>query len=124
MRWPRVLRLVYVLALAGATFNHSRELWQGGWLPYDYAPLWTNIFWTALTFLDPLAIWLLLRQKSAKAGPAGVWLTLGIMLLDVAVNLNFGLQHGHSLSSSLALLAQGIFLGFVLGSAPLLLRKD
>ena len=119
MRWERIFRLLWVFALAGATLNHLRQLLQGGWLPYHYAPLWTNIFWTSLTFLDPLALWLLLRRQAV-----GVWLTVLIMLADVAVNLDFGLRHDGSLENSLGLLAQVIFLRFVVGSTPLLLRKS
>lgn len=112
-----MIRLIYMLCLTGATFNHLQDLIHGGWLPYHYAPFWTNVFWTSLTFIDPLAIVLLWWHSSA-----GIWLTLGIMLADVTVNLSFGLAHSVSLANSLGLLAQVIFLGFVLGSASTLLQ--
>ncbi len=56
MRWERIFRPLRVMALAGTTCNHLRELLQGGWLPYPYhyAPLWLN--GPPLTFLDPLAL--------------------------------------------------------------------
>lgn len=76
-----VVRAVLVLCLLGATFNHARDLWQGGWLPYHSSPLWRNAFWTSLTFLDPLAVLLLLTRPRL-----GYVLTLFIMLLDVPVN--------------------------------------
>lgn len=51
-----------------------------------------------------------------------MWLLLGIMLTDVTVNLRFSLHLGSTLEDSAALLAQILFLGFVLGAAPTLLR--
>lgn len=111
------LRLACILCLAGAALNHAADVWRGGWLPYGYAPLWLNAFWTSLTILDPLAATLLWRRS-----PGGVWLLLGIMLTDVTVNLRFSLHLGSTLEDSAALLAQILFLGFVLGAASTLLR--
>lgn len=115
---PRLIPYVYVLALGGATFNHVTDLMTGGWLPYTWAPLWANAFWTALSVLDPLAAALVLWRPRW-----GAWLTLGIMLLDVPVNLWLALQHRATLEGSGALLAQTLFLGFVVGTAPALAAR-
>lgn len=116
---PRLFILIYILCLSGATFNHARDLWRGGWLPYNYAAPWENAFWTALTFIDPLAIALLLWRPRW-----GVWLTLALMLADVAVNLNAAVRGQNLYTYTSPLLAQVLFLGFVLGSAPWLLSKE
>ena len=77
--------LAYVIAFAVATTCHLFDIARGGWLPYTkYAP-GLNVFWTSLTFLDPLAIVLLLRRRRA-----GLCLALLIITVDVAVNLTVG----------------------------------
>src|SRR2546423_8121198 len=77
----RVLLAVQALCFLGAALQHAHDLWQGGWLPYQFAPLAVNAFWTALVFLDLLAAALLL-----VCPPAGVVLALLIMLAGVGVN--------------------------------------
>lgn len=73
-----------------------------------------NAYWTSLAALDPLAaalIWLKPRM--------GFALTLAIMVSDVAVN-SYGVHglgyHGWHACGSLQL---PMFLGFVVGSLPL-----
>lgn len=79
--------LAYVIAFAVATICHLFDIARGGWLPYaKYAP-GLNVFWTSLTFLDPLAIVLLLKRRRA-----GLCLALLIITADVAVNLTVGLR--------------------------------
>jgi hypothetical protein len=46
--------------------NHAHDIWQGGWLPYEDAPLPINAFWTALAGLDLLAAGLLLWCSSGE----------------------------------------------------------
>ena len=58
------------------------DLWQHGWLPYSFAPLPLNAYWTVLTFLDALAAVLLLCQPRF-----GLALALLIITSDVAINL-------------------------------------
>jgi hypothetical protein len=59
-----------------------RDIWRHGWLPYRFAPLPLNIYWTALTLLDALgAVLLLVRPR------AGLALALLIISSDVALNL-------------------------------------
>jgi hypothetical protein len=57
-------------------------LWQHGWLPYRFAPLPLNAYWTSLTFLDAFAAVLLLWQPRI-----GLALALLIIASDVALNL-------------------------------------
>ena len=79
----RLIRIVYALCLAGATINHLRAVLARGFLP-DELPLPTGIYWSALTFLDPLAVLLLFVRPRA-----GVVLTAAIIVSDVVHNLWF-----------------------------------
>jgi hypothetical protein len=77
---------VYLGAFAVATICHLLDVVRGGWLPYTKYALGLNVFWTSLTFLDPLAIVLLVRRRRA-----GLVLALLIISVDVAVNLSVGI---------------------------------
>jgi hypothetical protein len=105
---------IWVLCFLVGTFTHTRTLLGHGWLPHDWVPLPVNIFWTLLTFADPLAALLLLVRRNA-----GIVLGLAIMISDVAINTwvasRFGLD---GLSGPLQ--AQTLFLGFTLGSFRLI----
>ncbi len=109
----RITLLTMVAGFAVGTTTHTLQLIEGGWLPDYSAPLWLNAYWTALTFLDPLAVVLLLTRLRA-----GLLLAVTIMLSNVAINsyaayvLNFGF--GWSLQ------LQSLFGGFVLGAAGFL----
>lgn len=109
IRWPAVIRTTYCLCLGGATFNHARTLFEHG-LRYDYGgvPLFYRVFWTGLTFFDPLAIVLLLAFPRA-----GLALTLAIIVADVAVNATATITIAPDL---MALGAQTLFLAFVLAT--------
>jgi hypothetical protein len=76
---------LYMGAFAVATFCHVFDIVRGGWLPYTKYALGLNVFWTSLTFLDPLAIVLLWYRRRV-----GVGLALLIITVDVAVNLTVG----------------------------------
>jgi hypothetical protein len=86
-RTQRTVLSVYVGAFAIATACHVLDIARGGWLPYRAHALGLNVFWTALTALDPLAILLLIYRRRA-----GVCLALLIISVDVAVNLVVGLR--------------------------------
>jgi hypothetical protein len=107
LRPATVLRAIYTLALLGATFNHARIVLAHG-LDWDYGglPGFVTRFWTALTFLDPLAV--LLLWLAPRAGLAA---TAAIMVADVLVNASVGLRYGFDWA---AFAAQFIFLVFVL----------
>ena len=78
---------VYVAAFAVATICHVLDIVWGGWLPYTKYAFGLNAFWTSLTFLDPLAIVLLVKRRRV-----GLVLALLIISVDVAVNLSVGLD--------------------------------
>jgi membrane protein HdeD len=81
-RLDRPVLVVFTFCLIGASLVHVIDIWQHGWLPYRFAPLSLNAYWTALTFLDALAaVLLLLRPRT------GLALTLFIIASDVALNL-------------------------------------
>jgi hypothetical protein len=82
---PRLARSVLILfavCFLGACALHVFDLWRHGWLPYHFAPLPLNAYWTALTFLDALAAVLLLWQPRI-----GLALAILIITSDVALNL-------------------------------------
>jgi hypothetical protein len=101
------VRLIWTICFGIGAFNHARDIWSFGWLPYISAPLPVNLYWTSLLPLDTLAallIWLKPR--------AGAWLGLAIMISDVAINswMVFGTGYG---SMGYALALQTTFLLFV-----------
>lgn len=111
-----VVRLIWSLAFLGGASTHARDLIAGGWLPYRAAPLPLNIFWSALLPID-LAVAALLWWRARW----GVMLDVAVMLVDVAVNTEVVRRAGVPMHWMVQL--QILFLGFVLGSAPLLWRE-
>lgn len=108
-RWPIAIRMLYALCLAGAAYNHLRiALDHGLWWDYGGIPLFYQIFWTSLTFIDPLAVLLLLVQPRA-----GLVLTATIIVVDVLVNASATVVIGPDWQS---LGAQMLFLAFVLAT--------
>jgi len=93
-RAQRIIIVMYACAFAIATLCHALDIARGGWLPYRQHAFALNAFWTALTFLDPLAIALLVYRRLA-----GVCLALFIISIDIIVNLTVGIgewvQSGH-----------------------------
>ncbi|GGJ62954.1 hypothetical protein GCM10008939_03510 [Deinococcus aquiradiocola] len=79
-------------------------------------PLWSNVFWTMLVFLDPLAAVLVaLRPR------LGAVLALLVMVADVAINSDWACRLGASGGvGALVLPAQAFFLGVVLAGFPML----
>jgi hypothetical protein len=83
-----LLRVIYALCLAGATWTHLQVALAHG-LAWDYggaAPL-TRIYWTALLFIDPLTVCLLLLMPRA-----GLILCVAVIVTDVAHNSWFALH--------------------------------
>ena len=111
---PRLVLAIWIACFLIGTVNHVRALLAHGWLPYDFAPLPFNAFWTALTFVDPLAAALLVWRRNA-----GIALGLCVMLSDVAVNSWIAATHGlGGVAGPLQL--QTLFLGFTIGSFRLI----
>ncbi|ELA8155767.1 hypothetical protein [Vibrio parahaemolyticus] len=80
-----------------------------GFLPYDFAPRWLNIYWSVLGLLDLLAVFLLVKHR--RVG-------LVLMLLILMTNVIFS-SHAHYtleiLDNNVALQMKTLFLGFSLG---------
>ncbi|HAS6971279.1 TPA: hypothetical protein I7284_18600 [Vibrio parahaemolyticus] len=80
-----------------------------GFLPYDFAPRWLNIYWSALGLLDLLAVYLLVKHRR---------MGLVLMLLILMTNVIFS-SHAHYtlevLDNNVALQMKTLFLGFSLG---------
>jgi hypothetical protein len=95
------------LCLIGASYTHVRIVLAYG-LDWDYGglPLSVCVFWTALTFLDPLAVLLLLVRPKV-----GLGLTVAIIVSDVAINTWVAATYGFDWAS---FFAQFLFLIFVL----------
>jgi hypothetical protein len=76
------IRAVYAVCLLGGTITHAATLFTCGLsCNYGGVPVVTRIFWTSLTFVDPIAAVLLFVRPRV-----GLALTLMIMLADVANN--------------------------------------
>lgn len=113
MRNPKttaiVIRTLYALCMAGAAFNHARIVLAHG-LGWNYGgvhPLLAT-FWTALTFIDPLAVILLVLRPRA-----GLALTAAVIVCDVIVNACAGLAYAFDWA---AFGAQVLFLVVVLAT--------
>jgi len=52
---------VLVASFAVGTVTHTLHLVDIGWIVFIAALTWMNVYWTALTALDPLAAILLIR---------------------------------------------------------------
>ena len=102
-----LIRLIYTICLAGASYNHARIVCAHG-LDWNYGglPAFVCIFWTALTFVDAAAVILLLIKPLF-----GLALTVAIIVCDVVVNSWVGVTYGFDIAS---FLAQAIFLVFVM----------
>ena len=85
-RWfDSIILVVFILAFAGATYNHMMDIISGGFFPYTKkwgTPESLNLYWTSLTILDPLAIAALIINVRA-----GYVMALCIMFTDVPINL-------------------------------------
>lgn len=104
----RIMIGVLVGGFAVGTVTHSLHLVNVGWIVFDDAPTWMNVYWTALTALDPLAAVLLIWKF-----PIGLALGAAIILSDVAIN-SYALYGLTSHFGFLSLQLQTLFCGFLL----------
>lgn len=117
-----LIRTVYAACLAAATINHIRAVITHGWVP-AHLPLASALYWSSLTFLDPLAILLLFVRPRL-----GIALTGAIIASDVAHNLWFMATYplreslAEDVTASFAMMSQIAFLIFVAATAPLAWR--
>jgi hypothetical protein len=117
------IRIVYALCLAGATVNHVRAVLDRGWFP-EHLPPATAVYWSSLTFIDPLALLLLFMRPRV-----GIALTIAIIVSNVAHNLWFVAAHRlrgslfEDVISSPFLISQIAFLLFVALTASIAWRE-
>lgn len=117
-RWfDSAILIIFILAFAGATYNHVMDLVSGGLFPYTKrwgTPESFNLFWTSLTVLDPLAIVLLIFNIRI-----GYVFGIAIMLADVPINLYANTYYWSlAIHDNYSLLIQMAFLVFLLSTAP------
>lgn len=110
----RAAVVVLVSGFAIGTVTHTLQLVSTGWIVFDDAPTWMNVYWTALTLLDPLAALLLLLKQRL-----GLVLGVAIMLSDVGIN-SYAMYGLHLPFSFTALQLQTLGCGFLLGAAGFL----
>ena len=80
-RPARVAAAATVVVLAYGTVVHVVHLATSGGDPYPDLPGWLRVYFVALTLLDPLAAWLLLRRRRG-----GVVLAVAVLVSDAAAN--------------------------------------
>jgi len=111
---------IYIFGFIFGTTNHILDIKRDGLFGYNYVPLPINIYWTFLTFLDPLTIVLLLSYPYW-----GMALAVFIMVTDLAVNLSvtfyYYLKTGDFSDGRLIL--QIIFGIFVFVTVPMAWKK-
>jgi len=78
----KIFFYIYMLGFLAGTVSHVLDIWHGGFMPYTSSPLPFNVYWSSLTFFDPLAIILLFYFPYA-----GMVMAVLIMVSDIAVNL-------------------------------------
>jgi hypothetical protein len=105
-----VLRSIYALCLlAGASTHVWTVITYGLFWDYGGALLFTQVYWTSLTVLDPLAVALLFLKPRA-----GLLLTLAIIVSDVVHNTWLMQRNPASQWFNWMYVLQVLFLVFVL----------
>jgi hypothetical protein len=112
-----LIRLIYAICLAGASFNHARIVAAHG-LDWNYGglPVFVCVFWTALTFVDALAVILLMTKPIL-----GLCLATAIIVCDVVINAWVGVSYGFDVAS---FVAQALFLLFVMSTVGIAWRSE
>lgn len=100
-----------IAGLVVGTATHVENLARAGLVPRPDLPLGCNVFWSALVVVDPAAaLVLLLRPR------VGVVLVVGLMVVDLAVNLAF-------LGLTRPIAAQIVYAVVALGSVPIVMTS-
>ena len=86
----RILLMLIIAGFAVGTSTHVLELAVGGWLPYTSVPFWKNLYWSMLTFLDPLVILLIFIRLKPALGLANA-----VIISDVLINTEFFTNFGY-----------------------------
>lgn len=113
LKIPALIRVIYALCLIGATSTHVLTIATHGlFWDYEGAPIFARVFWTSLTFLDPLAAVLLFIRPRV-----GVSLAVAIIVTDVAHNTWLLSQSTEPNWRNWMYISQIVFLIFVLLTA-------
>lgn len=112
-----LIRLIYAICLAGASLNHAKIVAAHG-LDWNYGglPAFICVFWTALTFLDALAVILLMVKPMH-----GLGLATAIIVCDVVINAWVGVTYGFDVAS---FIAQALFMVFVMSTIGIAWRFE
>jgi hypothetical protein len=121
------LRVIYAACLIGAAYNHLTTILVHGVLwDYNYGPgfpIFSRIFWAALTILDPLSAVLLFVRPNW-----GVKTTTGIIIADVFHNIwvveRFSAVQLFALFRVTPLSEQIVFMMFVIFTCRLALSQN
>ena len=112
----KIIFIIYVIAFSIATSTHVFFILKHGFIPSNGKPLWVNIYWTSLTFADPLAIILL------KIGIISYAL---IIISDATINLYFTISYSGLLDLlNIFMLGQILFLIILITTWRILWPKN
>jgi hypothetical protein len=116
----RVLVGIYAFCFLVAACNHLNDFRVGGWLPYTYAPIYLNIFWTAHIFFYLIIIFLLFwRVKS------GILLAVIVVEIGLFVNVPyFFISNNFDNYGMFILLSQIVFTVFIIITAPVVFMGE
>lgn len=78
----RLIFSIYAFGFLYGTKNHLLDIFRDGLFGYTYVPWPINLYWTMLTFLDPLTVLLLIYCPLR-----GITLAILIMASDIFINL-------------------------------------
>ncbi len=79
----RLIFAIYSLGFLYGTRNHLIDIYRDGLFGYTYVPWPINLYWTLLTFFDPLTILFLIFKPLW-----GISLAILIMASDLVINLS------------------------------------
>jgi hypothetical protein len=115
-----IFLLIYAFSLSGAFYNHVSDIIKFGFLPYHQVPLWLNIYWTSLTFIEPIAIIAIVLKKNI-----GIYLCMAIIVSDVIINFFSTLVYFGGLRQlfDFRFICQVVFMAFVLSTYKDLLKR-
>lgn len=120
LEYPKTIKIllaIYVLGFAIGTTTHVLDLLNHGLILNKNVPTWKNIYWVSLTFLDFLAIVLILRSIF----PALIISNL-IIVSDVLINTNGLTFERFGNSDDYKIVLQIIFGLYILSTTPIILR--
>lgn len=112
----KIVLTIYIMSFLIATSTHIYDIIKNGFLPYIKGPLWANIYWTSLTFLDPLSTILLI--VNVRIGLISYAL---IIISDVIINLYFTVKfQGLYGLVNIYMICQSLFLIFLIWTIKLI----